>query len=148
MAMLGALHKLNLGLAPKQMQELFPLVGSRVEPLWKHRLRWWRPLRNKQLQTPATYRSSDVMKRSVFGLANLYNALPQFVVEKTSVKAFQKTLQNALSERAALRSGRRCTRVAGGGFREQSLTGSSSAGFLSFVRSLYIRMFSYSYFLV
>ena len=101
MAMLGALHKLNLGLAPKQMQELFPLVGTRVEPLWKHRLRWWRPLHNKQLQTPATYRSSDVMKRSVFGLANLYNALPQFVVDKTSVKAFQKTLQDALSKLAA-----------------------------------------------
>ena len=101
MAMLGALHKLNLGMAPEQMQELLPLVGSRVEPLWKHRLRWWRPLHNKQLQTPATYRSSDVMKRSVFGLANLYNALPQFVVEKTSVKAFQKTLQDALSKLAA-----------------------------------------------
>ena len=104
MAMLGALHKLNLHLAPRQMQELFPLVGTRAEPEQRQRLRGWRPLHNRQLDTPATYRSSDVLKRSVFGLAHCYNALPQSTADKTSVKDFQKALQDALTKLAAART--------------------------------------------
>ncbi len=102
--MLGALHKLNLHLAPRQMQELFPLVGTRAEPEQRQRLRGWRPLHNRQLDTPATYRSSDVLKRSVFGLAHCYNALPQSTADKTSVKDFQKALQDALTKLAAART--------------------------------------------
>ncbi len=101
MAMLGALHKVNLNLAPKQLQELFARVGTREDPPLRQRLRWWRPLHTKQLGTPATNRSSDVMKRFLFGLAHCYNALPQSVVDKATVKDFQKTLQDALAKLAA-----------------------------------------------
>ena len=100
-AMLGALRKLNLGLAPKQFQELFAIIGKRDEPLLRQRLRWWRPLHTKQLGTPATNASSDVLKRSAFGLAHCCNYLPQTVVNKSSVKSFQRVLQIALSKLAA-----------------------------------------------
>ena len=50
------------------------------------------------------YRSSDVLKRSVFGLAHCYNALPQSTADKTSVKDFQKALQDALTKLAAART--------------------------------------------
>ena len=101
MAMLGALHKLNLGLAPLQLLELFPLRGTTEEPLRRQQLRGWRPLHTKQLETPATFRSSDVMKRSLFGLVHCYNRLPQKVVDTKCVKTFQKALQEALSKLAA-----------------------------------------------
>ena len=96
MAMLGALHKINLEKAPLQFTVLFPRVGSVVEPLLRQRLRFWRPLHSKQLGTLASFTSSEVMKRSVFGLAHCYNALPQRVADTTSVKLFQRELQCAL----------------------------------------------------
>ena len=103
LAMLGLLHKLNLGLAPRQLQDLFGNLGSVEEPAWKHRLRGWRALHTKQLRTPATHWSTDVFKRSVFGLVHVYNYLPQGLVDKPTVKAFQKGLQDALSKLAAAR---------------------------------------------
>ena len=55
-----------------------------------------RPLHGKQLNTPATPYSTDVFQRSLFGLAQLYNRLPEHVVESTSVKVFQRKLQQGL----------------------------------------------------
>ena len=57
-------------------------------------------MRDKQLGTLATDFSTDTMKNSLFGLVHCYNRLPQRVVDSSSVKAFQKTLQNALLELA------------------------------------------------
>ncbi len=45
-----------------------------------------------------------MLKRSVFGLAHCYNALPQSAAEKTSVKDLQKALQDALTKLAAART--------------------------------------------
>ena len=100
-AMLGLLHKVNLNLAPPQLQKLFAKVGKASEPLWKHRLRGWRALHDKQLLTPATDWSTDTLKRSAFGLAHCYNFLPQCVADKPSVTVFQKSLQRTLSKLAA-----------------------------------------------
>ena len=100
MAMLGLLHRLTLGKAPVQLKELFPRVGTVTEPLARQSFRRWRPLHDKQLGTLATDFSTDTMKNSLFGLVHCYNRLPQRVVDSSSVKAFQKTLQNALLELA------------------------------------------------
>ena len=53
-------------------------------------------LRSKQLHTPVTFESTDLMQRSLFGLARCYNALPQRLVDIGSVKGFQKALQDGL----------------------------------------------------
>ncbi len=104
MGMLGALHKVNLNRAPLQLQVLFPRLGVVHEPLARQRLRRWRPLHNKQLATPATRYSSDVMRRSLFGLVHCYNTLPQRIVDASSVKQLQKMLQGALLHLATLDS--------------------------------------------
>ena len=95
MAMFGALHKINLEKALLQFTVLFPRVGSVVELPFCQRLRFWRPLHSKQLGTPASFTSSEVMKRSVFGLVHCYNALPQRVADTTSVN-FPNGSSNAL----------------------------------------------------
>ena len=96
MAMLGALHKLCLGTAPPQLALLLPARGVVHEPAQRQRLRFWRPLHDKQLSTPCGFRSSDLMKRSLFGLALSYNTLPQAAVDCRTVKLFQKKLQLSL----------------------------------------------------
>ena len=96
MAMLGALHKLNLGRAPQQLCDLFPLVGAPREISHLPLLRRLRQLHNRQLFTHCKHDSTEVMKGSVFGLVHCYNALPQSVVDLPSVKLFQRSLQQAL----------------------------------------------------
>ena len=100
MAMLGALHKVTLNTAPDQLKALFPARGFVVEPFLRRRLRGWRPLHNKQLHTPASFLSTEVMKRSLFGLARCYNFLPQELVAKHNVKLFQRSLQWGLRRHA------------------------------------------------
>ncbi len=99
-AMLGALHRITLGLAPPQMAILFPGIGAIAEPAARQNLRYWRPRHNRQLATPVTFRSSDVLQRSVFGLVGCYNRLPQQVVDISCVKGFQRCLQFALLQSA------------------------------------------------
>ena len=96
MAMLGVLHKVALGSAPDQLKVLFPVLGHVQEPYLLQRLRRWRPLHKRQLQTPASSFSTDVMKKSLFGLARVYNVLPQHLVDLSSVKLFQRHLQCGL----------------------------------------------------
>ena len=95
-AMLGALHKLNLGTAPPQMFELFPPAGPPRAISQFPALRRLRQFHNKQIFTHSKYNSTEVMKNSVFGLVHCYNALPQWVVDIPSVKVFQRHLQRAL----------------------------------------------------
>ena len=95
-AMLGALHNLNLGTAPPQMYELFPLTGAPRSLSHLPSLRRLRPLHNRQIFTHCKYNATEVMKKSVFGLVHCYNALPQNVVNMPSVKMFQRHLQLAL----------------------------------------------------
>ena len=100
MAMLGVLHKVVLGKAPVQLGTLFQVRGSVPEPLSRQRLRRWRPLHDHQLHCEATFTSSDVLKRSLFGLAHCYNRLPQELVDTKSVNTFQRRLQRALQRHA------------------------------------------------
>jgi len=96
MSMLGVLHKVNLGLAPPQLAAFFPRLGEAHEPMGRQRVRGWQPLHDKQLGTPCDDYSTDTLARSLFGLARCYNQLPQRVVDRPTVKAFQRCLQEAL----------------------------------------------------
>ena len=101
MAMLGALHKVTLGLAPPQLAAFFP---PRVRPAnlyERQRLRYLRPLHDKQLHTDCGITATDVMRRSLFGLVHAYNQLPQRVVDQKTVKGFQRCLQDALKAYAS-----------------------------------------------
>ena len=80
-AMLGDLHKLNLGSAPPQLCELFPMVGGSRDLSHLPQLRRLRQLHNRQLFTHCQHNSREVMNGSVFGLVHCYNALPHSVVE-------------------------------------------------------------------
>ncbi len=59
MAMLGVLHKVTLGISPPQLAALFPLRGAVTEHRHAHRLRYWRPLHNRQLHSHATPDSTE-----------------------------------------------------------------------------------------
>ena len=102
MAMLGLLHKINLGEAPLQLQALFQKTGLVPESPGRRRLRFWRPLHSKQLATPVDWASSEVLKRSLFGLVRCYNKLPQKLVDASTVKALQRDLQLGLLHCAEL----------------------------------------------
>ena len=104
-SMLGVLHKVVLGKAPKPLAALFPVVGVVHEPLAVfQRLRHWRPRHTRQLHTDVNYGSNDVMQRSLFGLVHLYNRLPQTAVDSSSARAFQGKLQAALKKFADSRA--------------------------------------------
>jgi len=100
-AMLGVLHRVTLGDAPPQLAELFPVLGTVWEPWGLRRLRNWRARHSRQLGTHASFNSTELMRRSLFGLVGCYNLLPQKVVNCKTVKTFQKHLQNALKAHAA-----------------------------------------------
>ena len=92
---MGLLHRVTLGLAPSQLAVLFPRLGEVTEE-GRGRLRGWAPLHNKQLFSHCGTTSTDALRRSLFGLVHTYNSLPQWVVDKPTVKAFQRSLQEAL----------------------------------------------------
>ena len=105
MAMLGALHKVTLGIAPAQLMDLFPAkptlpVGTSAHSFDRQRLRHWRAPHDCQLHTEAHFQSSNVLLRSLFGLVFCYNKLPQHVVAAKSVKEFQRHLQYGLMKGA------------------------------------------------
>ena len=98
MAMLGALHKVNLGTAPAQLMVLFPPRASADDTFDRLRLRHWRPLHARQLHTEADFLSTDVLRRSLFGLVHCYNRLPPQLVAAKTVKDFQRKLQWGLQK--------------------------------------------------
>ena len=72
-AMLGALHKITLRIAPAQLMALFPplpapVTGPDARTFDRERLRHWRPPHDCQLHAGAKFQSSDALLRSLFGL--------------------------------------------------------------------------------
>ncbi len=102
MAILGMLHRVNLGETSEQMRELFRPTGVRlIGDTIGSRTRAATAFHTKQLLDRVTRSSSDMFKRSAFGMVQCYNALPQRVVDEKSVKSFQRALQNSLKLRAS-----------------------------------------------
>ena len=99
-AMLGMLHKVSLGVAPPQLAELFPLCGSVPENRRAARLGNQRRLHNRQLSRPVVARPTEAFQRSLFGLTECYNLLPQKAVDCKDVKSFQRLPQKALKVHA------------------------------------------------
>ena len=94
-AMIGLIHKCVLGLAHPHLIKLLvrPVTGTR-----HHSTRWNSTLHNKQIVDVAGTRHSDQAHRSVFGLIKIYNRLPQYVVNCTSISTFQCKLTDIIKE--------------------------------------------------
>ena len=87
MAMLGLSHRVQLGIAPQPLADLFPRARSTmfsfVTALPKH---------DRQLQCDIGPSPSSTMRRSLFGLVRVYNSLPAQIANADTVKLFQKRL--------------------------------------------------------
>ena len=98
-AMLGLLHRIVLGIAPTQLQTLFPFAPLRDPLRVPTRLSVQR--HERQFIEPLYH--TDVLGRSIFGLTKVYNLLPSRVVQMRTVKAFQSALQKGLRRTSASR---------------------------------------------
>ena len=79
-----------------QLATFFPHTDRPVSNFDRERLRQWSPSHNKQLHSECAIGSTDIMRRSLFGLVHAYNRLPQRVIDQPSIKGFQRSLQEAL----------------------------------------------------
>ena len=97
---LGLLHRVNLGLASKQMAELFPPTGPAVVGDYiGGRVRGATAFHTKQLLDRVEARSSEQFRRSMFGMVRCYNVLPQNIVDAPTTTIFQRSLQDAVKAR-------------------------------------------------
>ena len=102
MAILGFLHRVNLDQVSDQIKAMFPQIGQRPD-IGDHisaRVRGATAWHNRQLLDRVTATSTGQFKRSIYGMVQCYNALPQHIVNHKSVKAFQRALQLGLTRRA------------------------------------------------
>ena len=95
---LGMLHRVNLGQASRQMLELFPPIGERAG--LNSSTRSLGTFHNRQLHDRISNYSSTQLRRSILGMVQCYNALPQHFVNAKSVKLLQRQLQVAVAARA------------------------------------------------
>ena len=100
MAMLGAIHRTVLGEGPPHFQRWFVRVPRKDHG---HNTRAQEKLHSKQLFDFLEQRDTELLRRSVLGLVRVYNRLPQEAVDKPSVKAFQRWLQDFVRGKAALK---------------------------------------------
>ena len=103
-AMLGVLYKVARDTAPTELKRLFPNGPQRLPnpyPVRETGFRLTRASHKKQLQTLCTPFSTERLRRSIFGMVELFNALPEWVVEVPNVKLFQKVLQKGVLRHSA-----------------------------------------------
>ena len=98
MAMLGLLHRVAHGLAPRPVAALFPWGRSRQgdPPTRGSEIRHTRQLAEFGVLGGHT----DILNRSCFGLVTVWNMLPSSVAEAPATKLCQRALQQALVKRA------------------------------------------------
>ena len=93
-AILGFLHRVVLGLTSTQIGELFPLAAANeARDHISAQVRGVAQKHSKQFMDRINPRSSEHMKRSIFGMIQCYNALPQYIVDEPTVSSFQRRLQ-------------------------------------------------------
>ena len=99
MAMLGVIHRCNLGFGPAHFKKFFRRREHTerrfVTRSESRRHRW-------QLEDPRDGSHSELLARSIFGLIGVYNLLPSRIVEEQSVQSFQRALQCVFKEQAAV----------------------------------------------
>ena len=98
MAILGFLHRVNIGLVSNQIRDLFPPVTHGSDRAFAPRTA--ARIHNRQLLDRVTRDSSEQFKGSIFGMVQCYNSLPQEIVDKKDVKTFQRSLQEGLRTQA------------------------------------------------
>ena len=96
-ALLGFLHRIVLGKAPKQFSDIVHFASC---PGFPRSFRDPARLHDRQLRDPFCGSESRMLQRSWLRLIYTYNLLPQAVVDHTSVSAFQKQLQIAVQNAA------------------------------------------------
>ena len=94
-AMLELIHRTSLGRGPHFRRWFFPREEAQHAPT---RLSVRRHPR--QLHDFVKGNHTDYLARSALGMVRVYNALPCFIVEQTSVKEIQHELQNMLKRSA------------------------------------------------
>ena len=102
-AMLGLMHRANLGRGPNQFREIFRTdTDARREGRGKHRLQIkLLPNHFSDFVLPGS-RPADYIEHSAFGLIRIYNMLPAHIVETSPcVKTFQSALQTLVKNRAS-----------------------------------------------
>jgi hypothetical protein len=87
--MLGLLHKIVLGQAHAAFSQLFPVVGK---PQHQYYTRLAARCHSKQILDRCHGPHPAYLGRSVFGMARIYNRLPQETVDIASVSRFQSSL--------------------------------------------------------
>ena len=99
---LGFLHRVNLGQVSEQIRQLFPPTGPRrsASSGIAGRVRGATAFHTKQFFDRVTATPSEQFKRSIFGMVQCYNALPQRVVDQKTVSASQGCLQESVKTRA------------------------------------------------
>ena len=100
-AILGMLHRVNLGQVSPQMADFFEPIGERpvLGDFVAARVRGATAFHNRQLRDRITANSSEQIKRSILGMVQCYNALPQQFVDAKSVSLFQRQLQVVVTKR-------------------------------------------------
>ena len=91
-AMMGLLHKVTIPTAHPHLLALFPPSATPSHP---HATRLSTRRHNKQLHEHCDGQHTEQMSRSLFALVNLYNLLPQHVIDAPTITSFQSMLTNA-----------------------------------------------------
>ena len=99
-AMLGLLYRVALRKAPAPLCALFSFQ-EQVRPGHTTTRGFVRRHRFQLREAAALGGHTEVFRRSFFGLATVWNMVPEEVVLSGSVSGFQKLLQNALRRRAS-----------------------------------------------
>ena len=95
-AALGMLHKVTLNIAKQPFLDLFPPRPAR--DILPTRLLLRR--HTKQLKDRCDGRQSVLLQNSLFGMARVYNLLPQRLVDSRTVKIFQRNLTKLARDRS------------------------------------------------
>ena len=97
MAMLGLLHRINLGMAPACLSEFIYRAHG---PSFPRSLRAPGLRHSRQIHDVSDGSTSSLYERSIFGLIYTYNCLPQFVVDSVKIPISQRHLQRCLKHAA------------------------------------------------
>ena len=89
------MHRTVLKLGPPKFEQWFCPSTVPVHPC---NTRLKAKTHDKQLHSYLAGRYTELLRRSPLGLVEVYNKLPQEAVNQTSVKDFQKWLQNHVKE--------------------------------------------------
>ena len=92
MAMLGIIHRANLGEGPSHFRKIFRRAPPSLNPTGREAS----CRHSRQLVTFRQGQFLDVLSNSILGLTDIYNLLPAFIVSARSVKVFQGRLQELM----------------------------------------------------